>query len=199
MVVPRKTSEKGQALIILAGALIALMAFTALAIDGGMLLYDRRSAQNAADAAAMAGAYSVALNYRNGGDNPNNAFITAVQSAATNQAGNNGYGTANGKTVTVSYPTTSSEGINYLATDTQSDGGCTYDANCDNHYVKVVITSPVSTTFLHFIYPGAAANTVTAVAHIFPPSKMPLFGGSALVALAPNGCATANGNQCGGQ
>ncbi len=48
--------EQGQALVILAFALIALAAFAGLAIDGGRLYSARRQAQNTADAVAMAGA-----------------------------------------------------------------------------------------------------------------------------------------------
>jgi Flp pilus assembly protein TadG len=48
--------EHGQILIIVVLALIALLGFTSLAIDGGMVYSDRRQAQNAADAASLAGA-----------------------------------------------------------------------------------------------------------------------------------------------
>lgn len=48
--------ERGQTLVILAFALIALAAFAGLAIDGGRLYAARRQAQNTADASAMAGA-----------------------------------------------------------------------------------------------------------------------------------------------
>ncbi len=48
--------ESGQVLILIAVAFIVLLGFTALAIDGGMIYSDRRQAQNAADAAALAGA-----------------------------------------------------------------------------------------------------------------------------------------------
>ncbi len=48
--------ERGQALIILAFALLALVAFAGLAIDGGRLYAERRQTQNAADATALAGA-----------------------------------------------------------------------------------------------------------------------------------------------
>lgn len=54
-------NEKGQAAIILAFAVIALLAFAALAIDAGNAYTERREAQNAADAAAMAGARELVL------------------------------------------------------------------------------------------------------------------------------------------
>jgi len=51
-----KASEKGQALILIAMGAIALFSFAALAIDGSMAFSDKRHAQNAADASALAGA-----------------------------------------------------------------------------------------------------------------------------------------------
>jgi hypothetical protein len=48
--------EHGQILVIVALAMVALMAMAMLLLDGGALLVNRRSAQNAADAAALAGA-----------------------------------------------------------------------------------------------------------------------------------------------
>jgi Flp pilus assembly protein TadG len=50
------SSENGQAIVLLAISIVVLLGFTALAIDGGMIFADRRSTQNAADAAALAGA-----------------------------------------------------------------------------------------------------------------------------------------------
>jgi len=49
-----KLKERGQIVILLAVVLIILLGFTALAIDGSMIYSDRRYAQNAADAAALA-------------------------------------------------------------------------------------------------------------------------------------------------
>ena len=52
------SSEKGQALIIITFAAIALFGFAALAIDGSMVFSDKRHAQNAADTAALDAALS---------------------------------------------------------------------------------------------------------------------------------------------
>lgn len=48
--------EKGNVLIIVAAALIALLAITAFTVDVGYLYFQKRHLQNAADAAALAGA-----------------------------------------------------------------------------------------------------------------------------------------------
>ena len=50
------TRERGQVLVLFAGALVALLLLAALAFAVGMMLVERRDEQNAADAAALAGA-----------------------------------------------------------------------------------------------------------------------------------------------
>jgi Flp pilus assembly protein TadG len=53
-------SERGQALILIALGMVAMLGLVALALDGGMAFVERRSSQNAADNAALAAAYSMA-------------------------------------------------------------------------------------------------------------------------------------------
>ena len=48
-------NERGQAILIIAVAMVGLLAFLALAIDGGNALTERRRAQNASDAGSLAG------------------------------------------------------------------------------------------------------------------------------------------------
>jgi hypothetical protein len=55
--------ERGQILVIVAGGMIALLAIAALALEGGMLVLNRRDAQNGADLASVAGGRQVALSY----------------------------------------------------------------------------------------------------------------------------------------
>ena len=52
-------AHSGQAIILIGIAAVGLLAVTGLAIDGGRLLYLRREAQTAADAAAIAAARSL--------------------------------------------------------------------------------------------------------------------------------------------
>jgi hypothetical protein len=54
-----RTDERGQILVLFAGGLVALLIVAALAFDVGMMLVERRDEQNAADAAALAGARHV--------------------------------------------------------------------------------------------------------------------------------------------
>ena len=55
--------ERGQVLAIFAISLVALLGAGALAFDGGMMILERRDQQNAADAAAMAGARYVTTDH----------------------------------------------------------------------------------------------------------------------------------------
>ena len=50
--------ERGQALIVIALALVGIIGIAGLVIDGGNAFQDRQQAQNAADAAALASAYA---------------------------------------------------------------------------------------------------------------------------------------------
>lgn len=155
---PFRRSERGQSLVLLALAMIGMLGFAGLAIDGGILFTDRRQAQNAADAAALAGA----LAYLNGGD---------LYSAAYARAADNGYD--NNQTsnwVYVYHP--------------PIDGP--YAGN--PQYIQVRIVSRVDSVFIHFVYGGVLENTVTAVARAKPPTVKPLLDGHALVGLAKTGC-----------
>lgn len=53
-------NERGQAMILLVFGILVLLAFTGLAVDGGRMYSGRRQSQNAADAAALAGARELA-------------------------------------------------------------------------------------------------------------------------------------------
>lgn len=76
-------TERGQALVLIVLAIVAVFGFSALAIDGGMLYAERRRAQNAADtavfAAAMAGLKGA--NYVAAGQNQAamNGFVNDAQ------------------------------------------------------------------------------------------------------------------------
>jgi hypothetical protein len=181
----KSPNEKGQILILLSAGIVALLAFAVLAIDGGMILFDRRNAQNAADAAALAGAYQLARDPHSADkaetDPGKIALIASVESAAGARADDNLYGAASGKSIIVTYPPDPAA-IRYVPGDTNI-----------NHYVRVEITSTVRTSFMHLVYSGIVRNTVESVAHVSVPERGNPFPGSAMVALAPTECATANG------
>ncbi len=72
-----RPSESGQTAVIFALALVALIGFLALVFDIGVMAYERRDAQNAADAAALAGARMLP-------DDPDAAIADATTYATEN-------------------------------------------------------------------------------------------------------------------
>jgi hypothetical protein len=128
-----KGTEQGQVLVLILLAVVGLMGFAALAVDGGLIYAERRRAQNAADASAYAAARAAVQ----GQD-----FI----SAGINQASLNDYvndGVSN--TVTVHNPPISGPNKN----------------NAD--YYQVVIHSWVSPVFSQFVFNGPLEITTEAV------------------------------------
>lgn len=86
-----QSRERGQAIVIMAFALIALLAFAALAIDGGNAYVERRRSQNGADAGALAGARQIWINVSN-----LNSSETLVLKEINGAAERNGIGDSNG-------------------------------------------------------------------------------------------------------
>jgi hypothetical protein len=183
-----KRSESGQVMVFLAICFVAILGFSALAIDGGMVFADRRHAQNAADAASLAGGSGAAYYMRENNVNYN-AFICgtkdasltrdAAELAAINNAVFNDY---------------------ILDADISDDHGVV--VNCeitdmgsheDKHLDVITrITRDTSTSFAHLIFPGPLRNQVEAVVRIYPPA--PLAFGKAIIALNEDAC---SGNQNG--
>ena len=77
----QRSTERGQAIVILALGMVALLAFAALAIDGGNTFVERRRAQNAADAAALAGARELWL-HLSAGDSSETSVRVDINAAA---------------------------------------------------------------------------------------------------------------------
>ena len=153
-----RTSESGQALVLLALAFIILLGSAGLAIDAGMVYTERRRAQNAADAAAMAGAFTIL----NGGDPIAAAYARSVDNGFDNNQADNW--------VEVYRP--------------PIHGPTTGDIN----HIEVQIRSRVEPVFSQLVFTGPLENTVTAIARARPPTVAPLVDGQALVGLAPHGC-----------
>jgi Flp pilus assembly protein TadG len=166
-----KSAEKGQALVLIVLAVVGLFAFAALALDGGMLLSERRRAQNAADAGVMAAALAKIQG--------NDLFIIALQRAASN-----GYGTI----ISVCSP----DGVDCLlgngerwtveVSNPPRSGNFAGNIN----YVQVSITSQVKTAFAHLVFSGPLQTTVEAVSRVW--SKQILAAGNALYAATEHDC-----------
>ena len=101
----RFQNDSSGAVLIYTGLIVAvLLGFGGLAVDAGMWYATKRSAQSAADAAAIAGALEVAR-----GSSP-----ATVETKAKDDAERNGYSDASGATVTINNPPASgpSTGVN---------------------------------------------------------------------------------------
>jgi hypothetical protein len=168
------SSETGQVLVLLVLVIVGLLAFTALAVDGGMLFADRRGAQNASDAAVLAGGYRIAntlddfnlgfsINYGAWDCGNVQAVIEIAEGEAYIQASTNGYPVVGESSLLMECST--------------EDFGSYEDRYVDT---TVEIISEVETSFIHFAYGGPMENTVTAISRVRP--RMPLAFGYAIYA-----------------
>lgn len=74
----------GQALVIMVLGMVAMLAMTALVVDGGNAFVQQRSTQNGADAAAEAGAVVLAENLAGGGHSDQQVLAAITASAGKN-------------------------------------------------------------------------------------------------------------------
>ena len=80
-------ARRGKVTVLVALSLAMIMGAAALTLDGGLLVSERRQAQSVADAASLAGAYSLYSDYYN-----NRAYnIANARAAANSMAYRNGY------------------------------------------------------------------------------------------------------------
>jgi hypothetical protein len=171
-------SERGQALIIFALAAIGIFGIVALAIDGSAKFSDRRHAQNAADAAALAGALSLV--------NGQTTEIDGVQIwvlDALNRALDNGYDDNHVSNDVWVYRC-------HDVDDTSPVDCGPYNGNPD--YVQVAIRSHVNTYFARVLGIAETVNTVQAVT--YAKKRGPFYDGNLIVALNPNPCSGSSGN-----
>jgi hypothetical protein len=150
-------NERGQALILIALAAIGLFAIAGLAIDGSAKYADRRHAQNAADAAALAGALAKAKN-------PPDPLWNIV---ALDRALDNGYDD------------------NHVSNEVEvySPPISGYYAG-NPSYVQVIITSYVNTYFARVIGITRTVNAVQAVA--LAKKGGPLGDGAMIISYDPD-------------
>lgn len=167
-----RSQERGQALIMVALAVVGLFGFSALAIDGSRVFSDRRHAQNAADTAALA----AALTKVRGGD-----YVLAAQKRAET----NGYVTDADSSVDV-----------HLCSDAGVNPACEGLPGGANpsEYIQVKIVSTIPTTFARIVGRQTVTSVVTAIAHASGGVPTPLLNGAALASLKPTGSSTFGGN-----
>lgn len=148
------SSEKGQALILITFGIIALIGFTALAVDGGRIFEEKRHAQNAADTAALEGALA-------------HTKYEDITSAAMARSLSNGYandGVNNDVTVTI----------------TDSPSGACPSTGKD---ITVTIVSHVPMTFANVLGRSEVTTTVTATSRacdLFTTGGSPIYAGASV-------------------
>jgi len=151
--------ERGQAMVVMAFALIVLLGMLALSIDGGRAFTERRKAQNAADAAAMAAVRELG----------SGASSATARRIAYETALRNGYDLVE-------------EDISII--DVAVDYG-TYNPGLTASYeISITVDSGVEATFAQFVYDNFldvnAHSTMEVVL-----SRSP-FAGFGMVSLAGN-------------
>ena len=153
--------QRGQAIILIALAIVGLVSLTGLAVDGGNAFAVRRQAQNAADSAV----FSAALTKIRGGT------TTDITNSAVNLVNTNGFDSADGVT-------------NIQVHTPPQDGPYAGDSE----YVQVIIRTQTKTFFAPIVGIQNTTTTVEAIARAKPPVSEPMFDGNAMVSLAPATC-----------
>lgn len=153
--VPRRRGESGQAIVLVALVMVALIAMLGLALDGGGMFFLYRNAQNAADAAAVAATYA-----RCTGANDENIRRAGLAAAAQNDFEDDGLDTL----IAVENPPLEGTGAG------------------DESYVEVTITATKPAYFIHIVFPGPLRVTVKSVGYCetaFDPATVPpIWAGS---------------------
>jgi hypothetical protein len=193
--ITHRNSERGQSVVILALALVGLLGFTALAIDGGMAFNERRLAQSSADAASLAGAraastwlesagYVYDTNLTSCGGGTPAEIITAMsiaETAAINRAGTNNY--------TIDDDLSDNNGV-------RATYGCEDHGSYADKYIDVTttVTREVTSAVVQLFLPGGMTNTVESVVRLRP--RTAFYYGNALVGLKET-CDNEPGNKGG--
>ncbi len=162
--IKKNRKERAQAIVLIAFAIVGLVGFTALSIDGGTAYINNRQAQNAADSAALSAALTIIRNI----DLSEAQIRQAAENMAVSMAANNGYNSSDPSvTITTNWP---------------PDDTSAYVDN--EEYVQVIIESQVETFFAPVIGINTTNSRVEAVAHAQPPTTAIPFDGAAVVGLA---------------
>lgn len=172
----KRKSEAGQSLLLVALGLVVLMGFAGLGIDMGVIRYEKRLQQTAADAGALAGADNLA--------HPAGGGVTA---GAQNASATDGFTDNGGGDVT---NCGSSAAVGTVCVQVNSAGGacggpCTGPHTGNPLYVEVLVATVQPTYFMPVL--GINKETVTARA-----VATNVSGG-----IAGNGCAWTLGSPSG--
>ena len=156
--------QKGQALVLIVLGIVGLIALVALAIDGGNAFMNRRHAQAAADAAAMAAALAKVNNQ--------DWQLAGLNRAASNEFINDNIHDA----ITIVSPP---------GGDCNGESG-PYAGNVE--YIQVIINSNVDTFFAQIVGIAQTHSCVESIARAKPAETTPIAFGNGMVSLNPHSC-----------
>lgn len=173
----KKSSEKGQVLVLLVLAIVALLGFTALAIDGGLVYSDRRHAQNAADASSLAGGAAAAMHLEN-------KYVTSTEWKCNDRD------VMDAEAAAIASAIDRASSNDFAIDDNVSDDhgvitecGTQKNKGWDDNYIDVItkITKDTPMAFAQFVFNGPLRNTVNAITRVRP--AVPFADGNAVVAM----------------
>lgn len=165
--------EQGQALVLIALAIVGLMGFAALAVDLGRVYAERRRAQNAVDAAALSWAYAQSqIPY---GGAYTEAQVGAALPAYTSLFENDYQDTDHVQIFLENPPTSGPYG--------PASG---LDEETRLQYFRILVNSRVDQIFSQFVFSGSQNITVEAVARAIPTTS--ISPGNALMASGKTQC-----------
>lgn len=173
-------NESGQIIVILGLAVIALLAFTGLAIDGNRVYHSRRINQSTADSAAMVGA-GAAARYLEGQhlvvfdcDTPDNSLSAKASDVAIAAA------------IQAAKESALADSVVLLPYDLSTNNGVTSVCSSDGvrKYLDVIVkvTTTTPTTFTKVINISSINTSAQATVRIYP--RQSAAYGNALVALS---------------
>jgi hypothetical protein len=163
-------NQQGQIIIILAVALVALMAITALAVDGSMVLDARRQDQSTADSAALAGAGAAVQTLK---DHSPTEFYCGSSLAAQ----------ASVTAMLAAQDTALADNVALVQNNPDNGVSVTCGTDGFRKYldIKITASSDSQTTFAKLVSRNSIHTKVEGTARVFP--KQTLAFGNALAAI----------------
>ncbi|NMC86087.1 MAG: hypothetical protein GYA58_12450 [Anaerolineaceae bacterium] len=179
-----KKTEKGQILYIIAIALVALMAFTGLAVDGSTVYRARRTDQSAADAAALAGA-GAAANYLK--------TYPGFTCGSTIDAQGQSLARARAVTAAAVFKTSNGDPVTLVNGDLSSGNGvvtsCATNANGAAYItIQVKVSSAVNTYFFKVVSRTPIQTNVAATTKVTSSTLGSILNGTGMISLSSSGC-----------
>jgi hypothetical protein len=167
----KRDHQSGQIMVLYVLALVGLFGFAALALDGGMIYWERRRAQNAADTGALAAALAKIK--------AQNLHVVALDRVSSN-----GFSTTWGPCDPAGSDCTLGTGTDWTVQVSNPPRSGEYSGDSD--YIQVIITTEVGTSFAHLVFTGPLRTTVEAVSRVW--SEQSITPGHAMFATTKHDC-----------